>query len=323
MVPDPFQLLHNMMRVRRMEELCAELYTHEKIRGFLHLYIGEEAVVTGVMALLRSRDNVMATYREHGHALLKGVPARLIMAEMFGKAEGCSKGRGGSMHLFSKRDRFYGGNAIVAAGIPQAVGLALAGKRLNEGRHTVCFFGEGAVAEGVFHEAINMASLWKIPILFCCENNFFAMGTALIRSQAQTELIQKAMAHKVEARTVDGMDVFDVMAKTSMALEYIERSGGPFFLEFKTYRFRPHSMFDPELYRNKDEVLMWKERDPIKLLKNALLEKKLMTEDRIRDFETKVEEEMQDAVAFAESGTLEPVDNLGKYLYENDLPRGP
>lgn len=178
------------------------------------------------------------------------------------------------MHLFSARDRFYGGNAIVAAGIPQAVGLALASKRLNEGRHTVCFFGEGAMAEGVFHEAINMAALWKIPILFCCENNFFAMGTALIRSQSQTELTQKAMVHNVEARTVDGMDVLDVMAKTSMPLEYIERNGRPFFLEFKTYRFRPHSMFDPELYRNKEEVLMWKERDPIKLLKKDLLEKK-------------------------------------------------
>lgn len=316
---DAIKLLHNMMRVRRMEELCAELYTQEKIRGFLHLYIGEEAVGTGVMSLLSKQDNVMATYREHGHALLKGVSARQIMAEMFGKVEGCSKGRGGSMHLVSAAERFFGGNAIVASGIPQAVGLALAAKRLNEKRRTVCFFGEGAMAEGVFHEALNMAELWKAPVLFCCENNYYAMGTALVRSQAQTNMPKKAEAHNVTAQSVDGMNIFEVIEKTNEAFEYIEREGRPYFLEFRTFRFRPHSMFDPELYRKKEEVLKWKERDPINLFKSHLLGQKLINDEDIKILEKKVEVEMQEAVTFAENSTLEPVENLEKYLYENDL----
>lgn len=301
-----------------MEELCAELYTQEKIRGFLHLYIGEEAVVTGVMSLLKPEDNVMATYREHGHALLKGVSARSIMAEMYGKVDGCSHGRGGSMHLISIKDRFFGGNAIVAAGIPQAVGLAFASKKLKENRQTVCFFGEGAMAEGVFHEALNMAELWKIPILFCCENNFYAMGTALSRSQSQLELTKKAEAHNVTSSTVDGMNVFEVIEKTKAALEFIKNEGRPYFLELQTYRFRPHSMFDPELYRNKEEVLKWKERDPINFFKNQI-DKNILTDAVLRDLEKKVEDEMQDAVAFAESSAFEPLEDLEKNLYENDI----
>ncbi len=311
--PDHLRLLHNMMRVRRMEELCAELYTQEKIRGFLHLYIGEEAVVTGVMSLLRPQDNVMATYREHGHALLKGVSAKLIMAEMFGKVEGCSKGRGGSMHLISAANRFFGGSAIVAAGIPQATGLALAAKRLNEDRQTVCFFGEGATAEGAFHETMNMAALWKIPILFCCENNLYAMGTALSRSQSQQEMVKKAESYNMAAHAVDGMNIFDVIEKTQAALDFIKREQKPYFLEFKTYRFRPHSMFDPELYRNKEEVQKWKERCPIEFLR------KDFSEDVIKKLEKEVEQEMLEAISFAESGTLEPVENLEKNVYENDL----
>lgn len=316
------KLLHDMMRVRRMEELCAELYTQEKIRGFLHLYIGEEAVVTGVMSLLRPADNVSATYREHGHALLKGVTAKTIMAEMFGKSEGCSGGRGGSMHLFCTDVRLFGGNAIVAAGIPQAVGLALAAKRLKEDRLTACFFGEGAMAEGVFHEAINMASLWEIPVLFCCENNFYAMGTALKRSQAQTDLLKKAEAHNVEGNVVDGMNIYDVLEKTKVALEYIRSQKRPYFLEFQTYRFRPHSMFDPDLYRKKEEVKKWKEKDPIVFLKNKLIEKKLLTNEHMAKIETEVEEEMREAVLYAEEGTLEPVKHLEKNLYANELHRG-
>ena len=313
------RLLHNMMRVRRMEELCAELYTQEKIRGFLHLYSGEEAVVTGVMSLLKPRDNVMATYRDHAHALLKGVSARVILAEMYGKAQGCCQGRGGSMHLISEKDRFYGGNAIVAAGIPQAVGLALASKRLQEDRHTVCFFGEGAMAEGVFHEAMNMASLWKIPILFCCENNFYAMGTALDRSQAQTNLLKKAEAHNVETASADGMSVLDVLEKTNQALNFVKDKGQPFFLECKTYRFRSHSMFDPDLYRKKVEINKWKERDPIESFKKYLMDEHLIIQSDVLHLEKKVEDEMQDAMEFAERGTLAPVEELEKNLYENDL----
>lgn len=319
---DPLLLLHNMMRVRRMEELCAELYAQEKIRGFLHLYIGEEAVVTGVMSLLRPQDNVMATYREHGHALLKGVSAKSIMAEMFGKYEGCSRGRGGSMHLISYANRFFGGNAIVAAGIPQATGLALAAKRLKEDRQTVCFFGEGAMAEGAFHESMNMAALWKIPVLFCCENNLYAMGTALARSQSQLDLVKKAEAYNVSALSVDGMNIFDVLEKTRSALEYIKKESRPYFLEFKTYRFRPHSMFDPELYRSKEEVNKWKERCPVTSLKKHMLENGLITEEKIKDLERMVEQEMQEAVTFAENGTLEPLEDIEKYL-SGSLQEGP
>lgn len=308
-----------MMRVRRLEEVCAELYTQEKIRGFLHLYIGEEAVATGVMSLVRPQDNVMATYREHGHALLKGVSANLIMAEMFGKVEGCSKGRGGSMHLISTANRFYGGNAIVASGIPQAVGLAFAAKKLNEDRQTICFFGEGAMAEGAFHESMNMASLWNIPILFCCENNLYAMGTALSRSQSQLDLIKRSASYNVAGQSVDGMNIFDVIEKSQAALDYISREKKPFFLEFKTYRFRPHSMFDPELYRSKEEVKKWKERCPIKFLTDFMLERKMLTESEKQEFIVKIENEMIEAVNFAEQGTLEPVSYLEKYIYENDL----
>lgn len=302
-----------------MEEICAELYTQEKIRGFLHLYIGEEAVVSGVMSLVRPQDNVMATYREHGHALLKGVSAKMIFAEMFGKVEGCSHGRGGSMHLISTGERFFGGNAIVAAGIPQAVGLALASQKLGEDRQTVCFFGEGAVAEGVFHEALNMAELWKIPLLFCCENNLYAMGTALSRSQAQTELTKKAEAHNVKAMAVDGMNVLEVVEKTKEALDYMRQEGRPCFIEFRTYRFRPHSMFDPELYRSKEEVARWREKDPISFLINHMTQKKILSHAVLDDLKRKVEEEMQEALSFAENGTFESVENLEKSLYENDL----
>ncbi len=313
------KLLHNMMRVRKMEELCAELYTQEKIRGFLHLYIGEEAVVTGVMSLLRPQDNVMATYREHGHALLKGLSAKSIMAEMFGKIEGCSRGRGGSMHLICTGDRFFGGNAIVAAGIPQAVGLALASKKLNEDRQTVCFFGEGAVAEGVFHEALNMAELWKIPVLFCCENNYYAMGTAISRSQAQLNLPKKAEAHNVTSQSVDGMNVFEVIEKTKEALDFIKREGRPYFLEFRTYRFKPHSMFDPELYRSKEEVIRWKEKDPINFLIDHMKKNNLLSQEVMQNLEKKVEDEMQEAISFAENSEVEPLEDLEKHLYENDL----
>lgn len=316
---DLLKLMYDMMRVRRMEELCAELYTQEKIRGFLHLYIGQEAVATGVISLLKKEDNVVATYRDHAHALLKGVTAKSIMAEMFGKEQGCSGGRGGSMHLFSAPLRFYGGSAIVASGVPQAVGLAFAARRLKEDRRTVCFFGEGAMAEGVFHEAMNMAALWKIPVLFCCENNFYAMGTALTRSQSQPDLVKKVAAYNVTGFSVDGMNIFDVVEKTQAALDYIKREGRPYFLEFKTYRFRAHSMFDPDLYRSKEEVNKWKERDPIKLLKNYLYERKLLNDQALKELEQKVEQEMQEAVAFAEEGTWGPVENLEKDVYGNEL----
>jgi pyruvate dehydrogenase E1 component alpha subunit len=318
------RLFKNMLRLRHMEELCAELYTKEKIRGFLHLYIGEEAVASGVLELLHPGDNVVAAYREHGHALLKGIPARAIRAEMFGKKDGCSRGRGGSMHLYSHAHRFFGGNAIVASGLPHAVGLALAAKALGENRVTACFFGEGAMAEGGFHEAMNLAALWKLPVLFCCENNLYAMGTALHRSQSQTDLAKKAAAYNVRAEAVDGMTVHEVVAKTSEALKYVRSEGAPFFLEFKTYRFRPHSMFDPNLYRSKDEIEEWKKRCPIENLKKELLEAKLLDKIKMSAMTREIEEEFIDAVQFAEASEWEAVQDLEKDVYyENDLPGGP
>ena len=255
------QLLAGMLRIRRLEEKCAELYGAGKIRGFLHLYIGEEAVAAGAMRALAPEDNVVATYREHGQALLRGVSMAKIMAEMYGKREGCSGGRGGSMHLFDAATRFYGGNAIVGGGLPLAVGMGLATKLKREKRVTACFFGDGAVAEGVFHESMNLAQLWRLPVVFFCENNLYAMGTAIERYESQTDLCLKAAAFGMATIKVDGMDVVavhDAAAKArKQALE------APVFVELQTYRFRAHSMFDPELYRDKKEIEAWKTRGPI------------------------------------------------------------
>jgi pyruvate dehydrogenase E1 component alpha subunit len=305
-------LYKNMMRVRKMEELCAELYTQEKIRGFLHLYIGEEAVATGVMSLLGPEDNVIGTYREHGHALLKGIPAKSIFAEMFGKISGCSKGRGGSMHLFSSEHRFFGGCGIVASGIPHAVGLALAAKYSIEKRRTVCFFGEGAVAEGAFHESLNMAELWKIPVLFCCENNLYAMGTAIARSESQIDLMKKAQAYNIESQSVDGMNVLEVVEKTKQAFEFMALTGRPYFLEFKTFRFRPHSMFDPDLYRTKAEIENWKKRCPIDSFKNLLIGGKSLTKEIQAQIEQEIQFEMSEAIRFSEGSPFESLDDFLK-----------
>lgn len=308
-------LLEQMLRIRRFEERCAQLYQAEKIRGFLHLYIGEEAVATGVMEVLEPDDAVVATYREHGHALARGMEAGSIMAEMFGKVEGCSRGRGGSMHLFDASTKFYGGNAIVGGGLPVAVGLALADKMNHRSRVTSVFFGEGAVAEGEFHEAMNLAALWDLPVLFCCENNLYAMGTALERSESQTHLTLKAAAFEMPAWEVDGMDVEAVEEAARKAAESVRAGGGPHFLEFRTFRFRAHSMFDPELYRTKEEVEKWKERDPIELLKKGLIEEGLLDDEKWNGMESRVRDEVDEAVAFAEVGTWEPVEELTRFVY--------
>lgn len=303
-------LLLDMMRIRRMEETAAQLYAASKIRGFLHLYVGEEAVAVGVLHALTTDDAVVATYREHGHALIRGVPMAAIMAEMFGRRDGCSGGRGGSMHLFDASRRFFGGNAIVAGGLPVAVGLALADSMQNRNRVTACFFGEGAMAEGAFHESMNMAALWRLPVLFCCENNFYAMGTSLIRSESQTDLCAKAAAFKVPARSVDGMDVVATHEAAREAVEFVRQTGGPMFLEFQTYRFRPHSMFDPELYRDKSEVEEWKKRDPIRTFSDRLEAQHLLADNTIAALEVAVSSEIDAAVQFAESSPEESIDDL-------------
>jgi pyruvate dehydrogenase E1 component alpha subunit len=309
------RLLRNMQLIRRFEEQCAELYSAGKIRGFLHLYIGEEAVAVGAMEALRPQDAVVATYREHGHALLRGVPPGAVMAEMFGKREGCSHGRGGSMHLFDVSHRFYGGNAIVAGGLPLAVGMALADKLRQRSAVTACFFGDGAMAEGEFHECANLAALWKLPMLFLCENNLYAMGTALERHQAQSNLAARARSYNMPGDQVDGMDVRAVEAAAAKASAHAREGNGPYFLEFLTYRFRAHSMYDPDLYRDKAEVERWKLRDPIPAFRTQLRQEQGLDEPTWTRLCASVEEEVAAAVAFAEAGTLEPVEDLLKDVY--------
>jgi pyruvate dehydrogenase E1 component alpha subunit len=304
------EMLTDMLRIRRMEEKTAELYGQQKIRGFLHLYIGEEAVAVGAIHALEKEDNVVATYREHGHALLRGIAMDLIMAEMFGKQQGCSRGRGGSMHLFNRAARFFGGNAIVAGGVPLAVGLALADKLSARQALTACFFGEGAMAEGAFHEAANLAALWQLPVLFCCENNLYAMGTALARSESQTDLCKKAASYGMVTIQVDGMDVVAVADAFKQATEQVRKVAGPVFLELKTYRFRPHSMFDPELYRDKQEVEEWKKCGPVHTFTDRLKTEGKLTEDEFLAIDNTVQAEVNRAVAFAEAGTWEPLEDL-------------
>jgi pyruvate dehydrogenase E1 component alpha subunit len=313
-------LLREMLRIRRFEEKCAELYAQEKIRGFLHLYVGEEAVAAGVCAALASDDAVVATYREHGHALARGVPAGSILAEMYGKLEGCCRGRGGSMHLFDASRRFYGGNAIVGGGLPIAAGLALADRMQKRPRVTVCFFGEGAVAEGEFHESMNLAALWRLPVLFCCENNLYAMGTALARSESQLDLCLKAASYGMPAWPVDGMDVLAVEDAARRAVLAARAGGGPAFLELRTYRFRAHSMFDPELYRDKDEVERWKQRDPIEALAARLRGEGALDDAARAELERACEGEIADAIAFAEAGTLEPASELTRFVTSERSP---
>jgi pyruvate dehydrogenase E1 component alpha subunit len=318
--PEALALLHQMMRIRRFEEKCAELYSAGKIRGFLHLYIGEEAIAAGVMPQLSDDDAVLATYREHGHALARGVSADAIMAEMYGKREGCSGGRGGSMHLFDRSRRFFGGNAIVAGALPLAVGFALADRLRNANRVTACFFGEGAMAEGEFHESANLAALWQLPVLFLCENNLYAMGTALARSESDPDLCEKAASYRIRAKSVDGMDVLAVRDAARDAIRHVRAGEGPMFLEFKTYRFRAHSMFDPELYRSRQEVEQWKQRCPIETFRHWSLQRGLSDDQALAQIESRIQSEIDTAVAFAEAGTWEPVESLTEHVYARVAP---
>ena len=308
-------LLYQMLLIRRFEEKAAEQYTKAKIRGFLHLYIGEEAVAVGVTQALMDNDNVLSTYREHGHALARGIDADAIMAEMYGKQEGCSKGRGGSMHLFDTAKNFYGGNAIVCGHLSMAVGMALASKKQKKTNITCCFFGEGAAAEGEFHEALNLAALWQVPVLFVCENNLYAMGTAIKYTHANIDLEKKGAAYGIESTSVDGMNLMNVMAAANTAVQKVRSSGKPYLLVCNTYRFRAHSMFDAELYRDKKEVEEWKKRDPIPQFEEYLLQQKLITPEEITEIEHKIEHKIQIAVDFAEAGTWEPIEELTKFVY--------
>ena len=308
-------LLRQMLLVRRFEEKCVELYSATKIRGFMHLYIGEEAVAVGAMQALTPEDAIVATYREHGHALVRGVSPGSIMAEMYGKVEGCARGRGGSMHLFDAATRFYGGNAIVGGGLPLAVGLALADKLQGRRRVTACFFGDGAVAEGEFHECMNLAALWSLPVLFLCENNRYAMGTAIERYESETDLALKAAAYEMAAWSADGMDVLAVEDAARRAASEVRDGERPCFLELRTYRFRAHSMYDPDLYRTKEEIERFKEHDPIPALSERLRAAGMLSDADIEQLEQAISVEIEDAIAFAEAGTLEPVDELERFVY--------
>jgi pyruvate dehydrogenase E1 component alpha subunit len=314
-------LLRQMLRIRRLEEKSAELYAQGKIRGFLHLYIGEEAVAVGAMQALRPEDAIVATYREHGHALARGMSMTSVMAEMYGKLNGCSKGRGGSMHLFSVEHGFYGGHAIVGGGLPVAVGLALAAKMRGEPRVAVCFFGDGAVDEGEFHESLNLAALWKLPVLFLCENNQYAMGTALARHESDVELVHKPAAYGIVGEVVDGMDVVAVERAVTYALESVREQKMPRFLELQTYRFRAHSMFDAELYREKAEVAKAQERDPIELLVERLRAADAITDEDLSRLEAEVMEELDAAVAESEAGAWEPLEDLTKDVVAREVGR--
>jgi pyruvate dehydrogenase E1 component alpha subunit len=309
------ELLREMLRIRSFEDRCYRLYGETKIRGFLHLYNGEEAVAVGAMRALRPTDAVVSTYREHGHAIVRGIPMTAVMAELFGKQTGCSRGRGGSMHLFDASRRFYGGNAIVAGGLPIAVGLALAQTLLHQSDITACFFGDGAVAEGEFHESLNLASLWKLPVLFLCENNLYAMGTGIDQAQAETDITTKARAYRIDAQAVDGMDVLAVEAMVRRAVDQIRAGSGPILLEMRTYRFRAHSMFDPQLYRDKAEVAQWEKKGPIITLTTRLKALGLMTEDDYQRCEREANAEVDAAVQFAEKSPWEPIADLERFVY--------
>ncbi|MBO1416660.1 pyruvate dehydrogenase (acetyl-transferring) E1 component subunit alpha [Streptomyces sp. FH025] len=309
-----YDLLREMLRIRRFEERCVELYSAGEIRGFVHLCIGEEAVSVGVHQALTSEDAVVTTYREHGHALARGVPMAAVLAEMLGRVTGCSRGRGGSMHLFDAGRRFYGGHGIVAGGIPVAGGLALADLMRGRPDLTCCFFGDGAVAEGEFHETANLAALWDLPLLMICENNLYAMGTPLAREHAQTDLAARAASYGLVAWAVDGMDVLAVERAARRAARAVREGGGPYFLELRTYRYRAHSMYDPDLYRDKAEIERWKQRDPITLLTERMRADDGFDDTALDLVEKDVAEELEHAEAGAREGGLEPPEDLLRFV---------
>ena len=309
------RLLREMLRIRCFEDRCVQLYGELKIRGFLHLCNGEEAVAVGAMQALEPADAVVSTYREHGHAIARGLALSPLMAEMYGKESGTSRGRGGSMHIFDASKRFYGGNAIVGGGLPLALGFALAQKLQRQSAVTACLFGDGAVAEGEFHESLNLAVLWRLPVLFLCENNLYAMGTAIERAEAQTDVSAKARVYGMAAASVDGMDVFAVEDAVREAVARVRDGAGPVLLELRTYRFRGHSMFDAQLYRDKAEVEAWQKKGPLITLTTRLKALGLMNEEDYQRLERESGAEVEAAVEFAERADWEPVAQLERFVY--------
>jgi len=294
------ELLHQMILIRRFEEKSAESYSLGKIGGFCHLYIGQEAVGVGAISAVRRDDYVITSYREHGQAIAKGIPADAVMAELFGKSGGCSGGKGGSMHLFDKSVNFLGGHAIVGAQIPLATGVAFASKYKDTDQVTLCFFGEAAVNQGAFHESLNLAQLWKLPCVYICENNKYGMGTSLERSMSSHNVAQKASAYELASEFVDGMDVMAMRRATQRAVERARKESLPTLLEAETYRYMGHSMSDPGKYRTRGEIEKYQERDPIKLFTATLKENSFLTDKDISEIEGQVKEQIEQAVRFAE-----------------------
>ena len=309
------QLLRTMKLMRRFEERCVQAYMEQQIRGFLHVYIGEEAVAAGIVPRLQPQDTVLSTYRAHGHALARGVSPDAIRAELFGKREGCSGGRGGSMHVFDAATRFYGGNAIVGGVLPLAIGFALAEKQRKSDALACCFFGEGAIAEGEFHEVMNLAALWQLPVLFVCENNLYAMGIRIDLSESVTDLVKKAASYGVDAATVDGMDVEAVSAAAQTAIAAVRSGKGPYFLECRTYRYHGHSTADPQLYREKSEVEQWKKRDPVATFAARLKERGELADADDAAQDAEIESIVAHAVEFAQAGTPPAPSELTRFVY--------
>lgn len=311
----------SMQLMRRFEERAGQLYGMQKIKGFCHLYIGQEAVVAGAMSVITPQDAMITAYREHAHAIAKGITPRAVMAELFGKATGCSKGKGGSMHLFSKEHRFFGGHGIVGGQIPLGAGIAFAEKYNNTGNICLCYMGDGAVRQGAFHEAFNMAMLWKLPVVFIVENNAYAMGTSVERTSNVTDLYKLGSAYDMPSFPVDGMSVEDVHEAMQNAVEHARSGKGPVFLEMNTYRYRGHSMSDPAKYRTKEEVENYKAKDPIEMVRHTLIENKLATEEEIEAINEKINTLVEDSVTFAEESPYPDPSELYKDVYnQEDYP---
>lgn len=312
------QLYNEMVMVRRLEEKAAELYQQGKIGGFLHLYIGQEAVGSGIVSARRPQDRVITAYRDHGIAISCGMEPKVVMAELLGKVTGCSKGKGGSMHLADVGLNFWGGHAIVGAHLPLAAGMALTDKQRGTDAVTICLFGDGATNIGYFHEALNLSKVWQLPVLWVCENNQYGMGTAVERASAVSEIRQKAEGYGMPNARANGMDVIQVREATLEALEQV-RKEGPFLLEVVTYRFRGHSMGDPERYRESEEVQKWSEDDPIGIYRRYLIKKKIATTKALDAEEEIVEAELQEAVQFAESSADPPPEALYEDIYVEEV----
>jgi len=311
----------SMLLMRRFEEKSGQLYGQQKIRGFCHLYIGQEAVVAGTISAIRQEDPIITAYRDHAHALGKGVSARAVMAELYGKATGCSKGKGGSMHLFSKEHYFFGGHGIVGGQIPLGAGIAFAEQYKGTDNVCICYLGDGAVRQGALNETFNMAMLWKLPVVFVCENNGYAMGTSVQRTTNVTDIYKIGLAYDMPSEPVDGMSCESVHEAMDRAVRRARKGEGPTFLEMRTYRYKGHSMSDPARYRTKEEVEEYKAKDPIEIVKNTILEKKYADEAWFEEIAAKVKEEVEDSVKFAEESPFPDADELYKDVYaQEDYP---